>query len=360
MKHLNSKILSRKLHTFLACHVKGTVDYHLKRHFTPLPPTTCMFLVTFRCNGRCVMCNIWQQKVQSELTIQEIEAMLKDPLFRSVTQISLTGGEPTLRNDIYAIAKLIVKHCPNLKVLGLTTNGLIPNRSLESCKAILKACEGTSIGTTVSVSLDGIGKVHDRVRGVKGAFKQTTRTLSLLKQLQKRTQFQFSFNCQATVSKWNLDNIYELERWFETNKINHGFSLADYRKQFHNQDLDFYIETHDKYLKFLSHLKTKGKWNYLYQFVWDRLHNKKRKLLCPFIVEGIIIYPNGEIYYCPETNSIGNTRNEAISHIYYNPENLAYRTDVEKTQCPTCPMTCRLHHSLIKYPLTYLKFRFQG
>ena len=45
------------------------------------------------CNSRCVMCNIWQQKKEHEITPAELETILKDPLYKNVKHIGVTGGE---------------------------------------------------------------------------------------------------------------------------------------------------------------------------------------------------------------------------------------------------------------------------
>jgi len=182
-------MILRKANTFLSVYVKGAVDYKIVRHFKALPPTIFHFPVTYRCNGRCVMCNIWHQSDRPELAIEEIEEMLKDPLFQTIEYVILTGGEPTLRNDLGEIAKLLVKYCKNLRTIGLTTNGLIPTRVIPACEEIVEACKGTNITFDCSVSLDGLNEYHDKVRGVKKAFEKTVKTLFMLNELQKTLNF---------------------------------------------------------------------------------------------------------------------------------------------------------------------------
>ena len=46
------------------------------------------------------MCFIWKRKRDSELSPEEFGKILKDPLFARVHHIGVTGGEPTLRQDL--------------------------------------------------------------------------------------------------------------------------------------------------------------------------------------------------------------------------------------------------------------------
>jgi len=67
---------------------------------------------------------------------------------------------------------------------------------------------------------------------------------------------------------------------------------------------------------------------------------RKRKLTCPFAVEGLRVDPNGDVYYCFNSKSIGNIFQKDISSIYYDPKNLEYRKLIEKEICPNCTQDC--------------------
>ena len=354
-------ILMRKANTFLSSCVRGTIDYKIVRHFRPLPPAIFHFPVTYRCNGRCVMCNIWKQSGRPELTLQEIETMLRDPLFKTIKDVILTGGEPTLRNDVGEIAKLLVEYCKDLRSISITTNGLIPLRVIKACKETLEACKETKIGVGCAVSLDGLHEYHDKVRGAKNAFKKTVETIFLVKELQKTAKIITS--SQATISKWNVQNMYALEKWFKENNVPHSFAVATYRKRNLNEELDFVIEDEylQKYVSFLEHLKKKCEWNYLYEFFWNAIkYGRKREILCPFAVEAISVDPNGDMYYCTDSERIGNIHVRAPSEIYYDEKNIKYRKHIQKTICPTCLQTCKMRISLLKHPLVYVTFHFRN
>ena len=136
-------------------------------------PVDGLVAVTYRCNARCAMCNIWQAKPPEELRPEAYSA-----LPASLTSLNLTGGEPFMRDDLPEIVGSVVDACPKANII-ISTNGLLPDRIEEQIKRILSVA--SDIG--VAVSLDGIGEMHDRIRGVKNAYETTMRSISLLKQL---------------------------------------------------------------------------------------------------------------------------------------------------------------------------------
>ncbi|MBT4071635.1 MAG: radical SAM protein, partial [Candidatus Magasanikbacteria bacterium] len=56
-------------------------------------PIDCVLGVTYNCNSRCTMCNIWKIKNSPELPVKEYEK-----LPRSLRDINISGGEPFLRD----------------------------------------------------------------------------------------------------------------------------------------------------------------------------------------------------------------------------------------------------------------------
>ena len=61
-------------------------------------------MLTYRCNSRCAMCHLWQHPTLPE---EEITPALLAKLPKGITTITLTGGEPTLRDELEAIAYVL-------------------------------------------------------------------------------------------------------------------------------------------------------------------------------------------------------------------------------------------------------------
>jgi len=165
--------------------------------------------ITYKCNSRCRMCNIWQIENPNELPIAYFYNLSAD-----LKYINLTGGEPFLRPDLPEIIKIIKQVSPKAKII-ISSNGLATDLIAKQVKAVLRADK--SIG--IRISLDGIGRVHDEVRGLSGFYDQALKTISALKELGVRN-LGFSF----TIMDYNADQIravYDLSR-----KMNLELALA--------------------------------------------------------------------------------------------------------------------------------------
>lgn len=122
-------------------------------------PLSINFLITGRCNYRCEMCSFSQneQASKNELNLQEIENFLSQ-ISKYKPLISLGGGEPLLRKDIYHIIKEVKVR--NLKCI-LLTNGYL----LEADKL-----KGLNLDYLI-VSFYGPAEIHNQITGIKDAYQ---------------------------------------------------------------------------------------------------------------------------------------------------------------------------------------------
>ena len=166
-------------------------------------PYKLTFAITYRCNSRCKLCNIWQKKHDDELSLEEIENFSKKSNFFS--WINLTGGEPFLRNDIVSIVNNLIENSNDLYLLNLTTNGLIPDLIRKRTEEILSI---NPCNMVVVVSLDGTREIHDKIRGIQGSWDKVIETYRLLKDLSKINNNFQSF-LGMTLSSLNLGKFEE-------------------------------------------------------------------------------------------------------------------------------------------------------
>ncbi len=127
-----------------------------------------------RCNLTCKHCySISADKdFAGELSTAEVFAVLDDLKGFKVPALILSGGEPLLRPDFFDIAR-------RSKDLGfytaLSSNGtLIDERMMEKIIPI-------DFGY-VGISLDGLGKTHDKFRRMDGAFDLSLKALRLCRE----------------------------------------------------------------------------------------------------------------------------------------------------------------------------------
>ncbi len=134
--------------------------------------------VCFNCQCNCAKCSsaLMKNLQREKLTLKEIKQVAKDIFSLGAIQINLTGGEPLLAEDIFAIIKCFQ---PYKAVITINTNGLLLTNEmidkLENC--------GVDI---IKISIDSpTEEEHDESRGFKGCFKQATKALAYIKQKKK-------------------------------------------------------------------------------------------------------------------------------------------------------------------------------
>lgn len=92
-------------------------------------PTKVWIGVTDHCNSRCVMCHQWMQKGTPEeemLKPEDYQRIFSDPYLSDIDYIIISGGEPTLREDLYEIIVALHTALPKAEI-GISTNGLKPD-----------------------------------------------------------------------------------------------------------------------------------------------------------------------------------------------------------------------------------------
>lgn len=88
-----------------------------QKFYRPLPISNFHYEVTRLCNSNCIYCNIWKtpNKMEDELSPSEVGALLRPrSLFKDVTNIGVTGGEPTLRKDLIEVCQALREVCPKV------------------------------------------------------------------------------------------------------------------------------------------------------------------------------------------------------------------------------------------------------
>jgi len=133
-------------------------------------PQEVLFFLTYRCNLRCRMCGQWGEKgyvkqespgiLKDELSFEALEPVFDD-LATFKPRVFLCGGEVFL----YPQWRQVLR---SLKEKGLRTT-IITNgtRLAEVGPDLVEA--GVE---QVSISLDGIPEVHDRIRGTPDTFRK--------------------------------------------------------------------------------------------------------------------------------------------------------------------------------------------
>ncbi len=232
-------------------------DVEQRRQLFTQPDLTYFFWeCTLRCNLRCTHCgsSCGPTRKDDELTTEQICAILDtigEDFDCSRMFVSITGGEPLLREDLYEV----VAHMTSLGLRScIVTNGtlLTPERAARLYDAGMR---------TITISVDGNERTHDAVRG-EGTFVRTLQGITNaweagfevveaitcvrpanlpVLSLVERAVREAGANCWRLIT---IDRIGRLagtnddEFWMEPPQINHLFEFIEQRRTALQRDGD--------------------------------------------------------------------------------------------------------------------------
>ncbi len=148
---------------------------------------------TRACNLSCIHCyaRAVHRSSDRELITEEGINLIDDLATFGVPVILFSGGEPLLRPDLTELARYAVGR--GMRAV-ISTNGTLINEE----KAMLLKDAGVSY---VGISLDGLEKMNDHFRGMKGAFQMTLHGIKNCKKAGLKVGLRFTMN------KLNADQV---------------------------------------------------------------------------------------------------------------------------------------------------------
>ena len=150
-------------------------------------PVAVRWNLLHRCPSRCAYCNLWRTPAE-EMTFEEIRPLLGQLARLGTTQISFSGGEPLLREDIGEIVEETAR-------VGISPTMNSSGFGLKKRLASLGRLD------QLKISLDGPEEIHDQVRNRPGAFKTALEAAELGSENLRRISF------ATTITRYNVHNL---------------------------------------------------------------------------------------------------------------------------------------------------------
>ncbi len=331
----------------------------------PLHPTVLIFHVTFVCDARCNMCSNWTRGNRKEdMTLEQIEQVFDSPLWKHIENASISGGEPTTRNDLVDIVRVLIDKLPRLRKLTLNTTGLTPHRGIPMLTKIVQLCHERGVIFSTRVSVDGVGDMHNEVRRVKRGFDKAEQTIAAMKELQKT--YPFNFGISTTIFSMNLDDAENILAWARREKLDIVFNMVRFTEaMLGNADLAKDIKPVSEeeqrmrqfFLDRVRHDPLLDGQNYIYMHYADMIANGyHRTAPCPFQTQGLMLNPDGGLFFCENSNVVGNVLEEDPEAIYFKRASQEHRNYIRDEKCPTCLSPCQMNVAAIKQVVPYAKF----
>ena len=175
-------------------------EWHPKRE----KPRVLQMPITSRCNSCCVTCNVWKHHDRKDIDATLLKEALKDPFFSEVQSVGINGGEFSLVPNLIAVLDAL-SSLPRLENIYLITNGIATEKIKEHTKSAKSFCSAHGISVTLCISLDGVGKVHDTIRGIPGNFEKTMLLIPDLPTEQEK--YCDNLVIGHTLSRFNIDKV---------------------------------------------------------------------------------------------------------------------------------------------------------
>lgn len=343
-----------------------------------LLPFQTDFDITMLCMYNCKHCNVDAgSRMNDEMNTDQIKSVLDQLDEIGVSDLSITGGEPLLRKDVFEI----LSYAGDKKGFKLTlnTNGLLLNES------VIKFLEIKCPQILIAVSLDGYNpetysilrrNANDPKRILKPEFEQIISNLSML----VKSSLQIGVN--YTVTQSTVENIFKTYDLIQQIGIKQMLAIKFFpygagRRNIAELELPYRLwkkfivaatekKKNDEYYHGMQ-ISTTCPWEvylpllserYDREFIeeiWDyctplksEFYRKYRSLGCHAGITSCAISPNGDIYPCGTISTkfppfiCGNLKESSLQEIWNNSSVLKSLREIDISQMKGHCLNCHL------------------
>ena len=339
----------------------------------PPHPINVTFSVTMRCQSRCRTCFIWKHDPPAE----EMDLRRIEMLFRSIGWtyfFNVSGGEPFLRDDLPEIVRLACRHM-RPAVVHIPTNALAPGRIEAMTESILEIMEDEAPGTvlTVKPSFDGVGSLHDEIRGVPGNFQKLLDTLERLKGLRERYRY-LQVGVGTVISRYNADRLSEIIAFAKDLGVDTYINeIAEEREEFFNTgsgitpDGDSYgrimeafkesVSRRMRNMPLLGRITTAFRLVY-YDLVVRIIREDRQVIPCYAGILNVHVNADGSVWPCAVlaySGELGRLEGDTdFREIWRSRRSRRIRRSIRRGEC-ACPLANQAYSNILLHPPSLLK-----
>ena len=275
-------------------------------------------IVTYRCNARCTMCNRYKEPSdpKDELSIDTIKKLPK------MYFTNITGGEPFIREDLKDIVRELCKLSDRIVI---STNGYFIERIIDLAK------EFPNIG--IRISIEGLQKTNDEIRGLQDGFNRGYSTLVKLKEMGLR-DIGFGMtvqdkNAHDLVPLYDLSKELDLE--FATASLHNSFYFVENKNIIHDRLM--VAKNFEGLINELLKSNKPKKWfrAYFNHGLINYIFGQERLLPCDMSFDTFFIDPYGDVMPCNGTKDkevMGNLNCQTFDDIWHSEKAKIVRNKV--------------------------------
>jgi MoaA/NifB/PqqE/SkfB family radical SAM enzyme len=175
------------------------------------PPQVVYWIQHTACNLSCPMCNVPAMPMKIErpswISTERMIEIVEELADMGVPNLGVSGGEPIIDPErLFAVLEAAGKRH---MYIHFGTNGLLMTED------ILRRFDSIGVGH-ISLSADGIGEIHDKVRGRKGCWENgVIKTIRIFEKVRPKN---INLKINTVISDENLEGLPELVEFMAKKK----------------------------------------------------------------------------------------------------------------------------------------------
>ena len=185
-----------------------------------------------------------------------------------------------------------------------------------------------------------------------------------------QTRVPFNFGISTTIFSTNLDDAENIMAWARKERLDIVFNMVRFTDaMLGNAGMAGTLrpmgrEEEKMRAFFMERVRMDplldGQ-NYIYLHYADMIANGYHRLApCPFQSQGVMLNPNGDFFFCENSEVVGNVREEGAADIYFRASSQKHRAFIRDEKCPTCLSPCQMNVSAVKQVAPYVRFLYRA
>jgi MoaA/NifB/PqqE/SkfB family radical SAM enzyme len=299
------------------------------------------------CEGRCQMCGIWKHPLRPPMSPSLLTEILSQNGFgEHLRYINMTGGEPVNHPEFGQLATVFSETCPALREVSINISGLDPDLTEQQVPVFREKLD-PGIALQFTISLDGVGELHDRIRGSKGAFERTKDSIRRCKQLiHDGLDIDLRLNC--TISRNNSQGMSGVIGFARAENIPVAVTYAATNGLYlRNQGRTAVFEMdhvhRDQFRADLIQLRYDSSFprtdRHYFSMIQTMMDGNPRPCGCVFQTRGVFLDLDGQLYPCGTAPDLayGKLPEESFQEIYFGSRGDEIRSELLSRYCGKCP-----------------------
>jgi MoaA/NifB/PqqE/SkfB family radical SAM enzyme len=303
--------------------------------------------VTNHCNFRCQHCFI-DFSPKRDMKLAQFQKMAGEA--GRLFWLDIAGGEPFLRKDLAEIVSAF-----QTNVVQIPSNGSLPDLMIDQLKRMRRLSDAE---ISISLSLDGLQKTHERIRGAEGNWDQVWSTFERLRQLGG-----FPLKINTVITNENKGELIDLMQ--EVRKRGPDFhsiillrgdpkdpemslpSMDDLRRL--GPEIFSILETYDYGQGAFSAHILRNYHKLLWNVSLQTIDEKRQVVPCLAGQAHMVMMGNGDVSSCEMLEPVGNVQTQSWTEITDSPAFKQQVQDIKDGKCH-CTHNCAMLDSILLNP----------